>query len=153
MQKIQSAKHFDIAQNIELDSFVVKQMLIIDLLMKIGNYVVSVQVSTVCNYLSELETERWILSYTPDVGCYFEQNYFSVSCCSTISITAFGPELYRHRYNMGQFNFKQSGLYGRPIYQNSRGRYLFYSDYGQWLVSLTNVNISDIKSLILQFYI
>ena len=62
MQKIQSAKHFDIAQNIELDSFVVKQMLIIDLLMKIGNYVVSVQVSTVCNYLSELETERWILS-------------------------------------------------------------------------------------------
>ena len=51
---------------------------------------------------------------------------------------------------MGQFNFKQIGLYGRPIYQNSGGRYLFYSDFGQWLVSLTNVNMSCIKSLILR---
>ena len=48
---------------------------------------------------------------------------------------------------MGQFNFKQIGLYGRPIYQNSGGRYLFYSDLGQWMVSLTNVNMSYIKLL------
>ena len=49
---------------------------------------------------------------------------------------------------MGQFNFKLFGLYGRPIYQNSGGRYLFYSDLGQWMVSLTNVNMSYIKLLI-----
>ena len=67
-----------------------------------------------------------------------------------MSVSAFGPDLYDLRYSMGQFNFKTFGLFGRPVYQNSRGRYLFYSDYGQWLVSLTNVNISDIKSLILK---
>ena len=86
--------------------------------------------------------------HTPDVECLFEQNYISVSCCSTISVTAFGPELYGHRYSMGQFNFKQFGMYGRPIYQNSGGLYLFYSDFGQWVVSLTNFNMSYIKSLI-----
>ena len=86
---------------------------------------------------------------TPVVEYSFELNCISVSCCSTISVTAFGPELYDHRYNMGQFNFKLFGLYGRPIYQNSGGRYLFYSDFGQWVVSLTNFNMSYIKSLIL----
>ena len=54
-----------------------------------------------------------------------------------MSVTALGPELYGHRYSMGQFDFEKIGLYGRPIYQNSRGRYLFYSDSGRWLVSLT----------------
>ena len=128
-------------------------MLIFNINLRIGNYVVLVQVSIVCNYLSEQETERLILSnrlHTPDVECSFEQNCISVSCCSTISVTASGAELYGHRYSMGQFNFKLFGLYGRPIYQNSGGRYLFYSDFGQWLVSLTNVNMIYIKLLILQ---
>ena len=125
-------------------------MLFFKILLKIGNYVVLVQVSIVCNYLSEPETKRLILSN--DVECSFEQNCISVSCCSTISVTAFGPQLYDHRYNMGQFNFKLFGLYGRPIYQNSGGRYLFYSDFGQWVVSLTNFNMSYIKSLILKIY-
>ena len=53
-----------------------------------------------------------------------------------MSITALGPELYDHRHNMGQFNFEKIGRYGRPIYKNSRGRYLFLNDYGNWKVSL-----------------
>ena len=67
----------------------------------------------------------------------FETNCILVSCCATMSVSAFGPDLYDHRYSMGQFNFKTFGLFGRPVYQNSRGRYLFYSDVGHWLVSLT----------------
>ena len=42
-----------------------------------------------------------------------------------------------HSHSEGQYNFKKFGSYGRPVYQNSRKQYLFYSEYGLWSVSYT----------------
>ena len=65
--------------------------------------------------------------------------FILVSCCSTMAIgLGSNPRgLDVHRHSMGQFNFKKFGSYGRPVYQNSRKQYLFYSEYGVWSVSYT----------------
>ena len=70
-------------------------------------------------------------------------------CCSAMSIST----QYMHdglkaiSHSMGQFYFTKFGPYGRPVYQNSRQQYLFYSEYGSWSVSYTKINKSHILSI------
>ena len=57
------------------------------------------------------------------------------TCCQTISISASNTAKSRIPEYLGQFNFVKTGSNGRPIYKNSRNKYLYLDADNDWAVS------------------
>jgi len=66
--------------------------------------------------------------------CQSSTTETATTCCQSISVTASEQAKSKQSSRMGEFIFYKLGLYGRPIYINSEGQYLYFASDGKWKI-------------------